>query len=156
MQAIRSRAGGSYFVNARLGWVAYLAGSYRDSEAAYRRAIRTYPKAVEPRLGLTLPLLAAEKWRTLQRACRDVLKLDPKNNLARARLAQAYYALRNYPDAATQYRKLIADYPGELDHRTGLGWALAKMGRAKAAKQVFRAVLAVSPDNPSARAGMKR
>jgi Flp pilus assembly protein TadD len=49
----------------------------------------------------------------------------------------------------------MADYPAELDHQTGLGWSLLKMGRSKEARQLFTAVLAVSPDNPNARQGME-
>ena len=109
---------------------------------------------IEARLGLTLPLLAQKKWRPLEKACRDVLKLDAQNAVARARLAHAYYSIGNYPDSATVYRKLVRDYPAELDHQTGLGWALARMGRAGEAKKIFAEVLAVSPDNPNARQGM--
>ena len=50
----------------------------------------------------------------------------------------------------------MADYPGELDHQTGLGWALTRMGRMKEARALFQAVLAVSPDNPNALAGLKK
>ncbi len=154
MHGIRAKGNNSYFVHVRTGWVAYLAGRLAESEEAYRRAMAADPKAIEPKLGLTLPLLAAKKWRALERACRDVLGLDPKNNAARARLAHAYYSLGNYPDAANLYRGLIADYPGDLDHQTGLGWCLLRMGRTPDAKRVFQQVQAVSPDNPNARQGL--
>lgn len=154
VREIKSKAGSSYFASVRLGWVAYLAGDYAASEAAYREAATAAPKAVEPRIGLTLPLLAAKKWRDLERACRDVIALDPNNSVARARLAHAQYSVGNYPDSATTYRKLIEEYPAELDHQTGLGWCLLKMGRKAEARQVFAGVLAVSPDNASAKAGM--
>ncbi|MCC6525529.1 MAG: hypothetical protein IT373_22960, partial [Polyangiaceae bacterium] len=45
-------------------------------------------------------------------------------------------------------------YPGNLDHQTGLAWALARMGNVAEAKARFAEVLAVSPDNPNALAGM--
>ncbi|HQP36515.1 MAG TPA: tetratricopeptide repeat protein [Polyangiaceae bacterium] len=154
MREIKSKAAGSYFASLRLGWVAYLAGDYQASEVAYREAATAAPKAVEPRLGLTLPLLAARKWRELERATRDVLALDPNNAVARARLAHAQYSVGNYPDSATTYRKLIEEYPAELDHQTGLGWCLLKMGRKAEARQTFGGVLAVSPDNANAKAGM--
>ena len=60
----------------------------------------------------------------------------------------------NYPDSATHYRSLVAEYPGDLNHRTGLGWSLARMGRRKEAKAQFAAVLTVSPDNPNAKQGI--
>ncbi len=154
MKKIRARGGSSYFADARTAWLEYLAGRYADSARSYRKAIADKPKAIEPKLGLTLPLLAAHKWRELEVACRAVLKQDPKNAIARARLAHAYYSRGNYPDSATLYRGLVADYPANLDHRTGLGWALARMGRGREAKAIFAAVLAVSPDNANARRGM--
>lgn len=130
MKKIQTKSGATYFVSARQGWLAYLAGRFGESEAAYRAAIKSKPDSIEARLGLTLPLLAQKKWRPLEKACRDVLKLDAQNAVARARLAHAYYSIGNYPDSATVYRKLVRDYPAELDHQTGLGWALARMGRA--------------------------
>jgi len=153
MQQIEAQAGSSYFVHARSAWLAYLANRQAESEAAYRKAISAAPGAIEPRLGLTLPLLATAQWRPLELACRDVLKLDPKNAVARARLAHAHYMVGNYPDSATLYRELCAEYPANLDHQTGLGWALARMGRGQEAKRIFAAVLAVSPDNPNAKQG---
>jgi tetratricopeptide (TPR) repeat protein len=154
MRDIKAKAGPSYFVALRIGWLAYLAGDFNSSEAAYREAIATAPKSVEAKLGLTLPLMASKKWRELERACRDVLAVDPNQATARARLAHALYSVGNYPDSATAYRKLVEEYPAELDHQTGLGWALTRMGRKAEAKQVFAGVLAVSPDNANARQGM--
>lgn len=156
MKAIHARAGDSYFVNARTAWLAYLAGHFAESQEAYQHAIASEPKAIEPKLGLTLPLLASKDWKGLERACRDVLALDPKNNVARSRLGLALYSQGNYPDALTTYRSLVADYPGDLDHRTGLAWALLKTGKGKEAKQIFSTVLAVSPDNASAKLGIKQ
>jgi tetratricopeptide (TPR) repeat protein len=156
MKTIRARAKDSYFVNVRMGWVAYLAGRFVESEDGYKRAAKAQPKAIEAKLGLTLPLVAEKKWRELERACRAVLALDPKNNSARARLALALYSLGNYPDAATMYRGLMADYPGELNHQTGLAWSLRRMGRTKDANALFTAVLAVSPENPNALEGLNK
>lgn len=146
--------GASYFVKARLGWLYYLSGDFASSARYYREAAAAAPAAIEPRLGLTLPLMAQKNWRELERASRDVLTLDANNAVARARLAHAQYMVGNYPDCATTYRKLVAEYPAELDHQTGLGWALVKMGKGGEAKQLFRQVLAVSPDNASAKAGV--
>lgn len=154
MHKIQRKAGASYFVVARVAWLAHLAGRFAESEASYRQAATLAPKAVEPRLGLTLPLLAQKKWRDLEKACRDVLVLDAHNTTARSRLAHAHYMVKNYPDAATVYRQLVTDYPATLDYQTGLAWALARMGRLKEAKQMFRAVLAVSPDNQNALQGL--
>ncbi len=154
MREIAGKTGSSYFVQVRMAWLSYAGGDSVASERLYREASASAPKSVESRIGLTLPLMALQKWRDLERACRDVLALDAGHAIARARLAHALYALGNYPDAATQYRKLVEDYPADLDHQTGLGWALLRMGRRAEARQMFAAVLAVSPDNANAKAGM--
>jgi tetratricopeptide (TPR) repeat protein len=155
MGEIRALAGATYFVAVRTAWLQYLKGDLAGAVTSYREAIRWEPNAVEPKLGLTLPLLAQRRWRDLERSCRDVLALDPQNATARDRLAHALYMVGNYPDSATAYRKLVADYPSVLDHQTGLGWALVRMGRRADAHRLFQAVLAVSPDNANAKAGLQ-
>jgi tetratricopeptide (TPR) repeat protein len=151
------QAGSSgYFATIRMGWLAYLAGDYTGSAAYYAEAITVEPKAIEPRLGRTLPLLAASNWRELERGCRDVLAIDAQNVTALSRLAIAQYNGGNFADAAASYRKLIESYPSDLDFKTGLGWALLKQGRTADARPLFEAVLAVSPDNLNAQKGLGR
>ncbi|HEY5284770.1 MAG TPA: tetratricopeptide repeat protein, partial [Polyangia bacterium] len=87
-------------------------------------------------------------------ACRAALVSLPADPGLRARLASAQYNLGRFPDAAVLYRKLIDDYPAMLDYQTGYGWALQRMGKRKEAEAIFRAVLAVSPDNVNAQQGL--
>jgi tetratricopeptide (TPR) repeat protein len=154
MREIAKSAGSSYFVSLRVGWLAYLAGDYEAAEAGYREASAAKPAALEPKIGLTLVLFVAQRWKALETACKQVLSEDPKHATVRARLAASHYATGNYPDAAAGYRKLVDGFPGELDYQTGLGWALLRMGKREEALKVFRAVLAVSPDNPNALQGI--
>lgn len=150
----RQASGNSYFAVVRLAWLQYLAGDYAASASAYGEAVAIDPKAIEPKIGLTLPLLAAKRWKDLDRACRDVLIADPQNASARSRLAQALYWTSNYADSSAAYQKLTAEYPSNLDYKTGLAWALLKQGRTGDARQIFQAVLIVSPDNASAKEGL--
>jgi Flp pilus assembly protein TadD len=99
-------------------------------------------------------LFVAQRWKGLEAACKQVLSEDPKHTTVRARLAASHYATANYPDAAVVYRKLVEAFPGELDYQTGLAWALQRMGKREEAQKLFRGVLAVSPDNPNALAGL--
>ena len=99
-------------------------------------------------------LHAAGNWKALEIACRAALASAPSDANLRARLALADYNLGRYPDAAGLYRKLIDDYPGELDYQTGYAWALHGLGKRKEARAVFQAVLAVSPDNVNAKQGI--
>ena len=154
MREISREAGTSYFATIRMAWLSYLVGDYAGSVASYTNAVATEPKAIEPRLGLTLTLLAARNWRELERASRDVLVMDARNATALARLAAAQYWGGNYAAAEATYRQLTADYPSDLDYKTGLGWTLLKLGRTAEARQFFTSVLAVSPDNSSAKQGL--
>ena len=47
----------------RRGWLYYLPGSFNESIREYRLAIERNSKSIDARLGLTLPLLAAKRWR---------------------------------------------------------------------------------------------
>jgi tetratricopeptide (TPR) repeat protein len=154
LREIRKSAGASYFAALRTGWLAYLASDLSTAEANYRDAIAAKPKAIEAKIGLTLVLFVAQKWRPLEVACKQVLAENDKNPTVRARLAAAYYNLGNFPDAAAGYRRLVEEYPAELDYQTGFGWALLRLGKIEEAQKVFRLVLSVSPDNPSARDGL--
>jgi tetratricopeptide (TPR) repeat protein len=154
LREIRKSAGASYFASLRTGWLAYLASDLPTAEANYRDAIASKPKAVEARIGLTLVLFVAQKWRPLEAACKQVLAENDKNPTVRARLAAAYYNLGNFPDAAAGYRKLVEEYPGELDYQTGLAWALSRLGKREEAQKIFELVLSVSPDNRNARDGI--
>jgi tetratricopeptide (TPR) repeat protein len=151
-----ARAGGSapYFATMRMGWLSYLHGDFTASIASYSEAIAAEPNAIEPKIGLTLPLLAQQNWRELERACTAVLASDPRNATGLARLGIAQYNSGNHGGAEATYRRLTGDYPSDLDYKTGLGWALLRQGKRTEARQWFAEVLAVSPDNTNARAGM--
>jgi tetratricopeptide (TPR) repeat protein len=150
----RAAGGNSYFSAIRAGWLAYLQGDFRASIASYSEAVSTEPKAIEAKLGLTLPLLAQRNWRELERACVAALASDPRNATALARLGVAQYNGGNFAAAESTYRRLMEDYPSEMDYRTGLGWALLKQGKNGDARPIFESVLAVSPDNVNAKAGL--
>jgi tetratricopeptide (TPR) repeat protein len=154
LREIRKSAGASYFASLRTGWLAYLAGDLVTAEASYRDAIAAKPKALEAKIGLTLVLFVAQKWRPLESACKQVLAENDKNPTVRARLAAAHSNVGNFPDAAAGYRKLVEEYPAELDYQTGLGWALYRLGKREEARRAFEFVLSVSPDNPNARDGI--
>jgi tetratricopeptide (TPR) repeat protein len=154
MREIRKAEGASYFVALRSGWLAYLSGDNAAAETGYREAIAAKPRAIEAKIGLTLVLYVAQKWKELDATCKQVLAEDGKNPVVRARMAAGNYGSGNYTDAAVIYRKLVEEYPGELDYQTGYAWALQRMGKREEAQKLFQAVLAVSPDNLNANQGM--
>ncbi len=153
MRQVKPAAEAAYFVALRTGWLAYLAGKWADAEVAYRQAIATVPRSIEAQLGLMLPLMAAKRWREVEKYTRSVLKRDPGNVVARIRLAQAVYATGNYQEAALVYDQLHQDYPADIAYTNGLGWSHYQLGMRAEARRAFDAVLAVAPDDLSAKAG---
>jgi tetratricopeptide (TPR) repeat protein len=145
---------GSYLANLRKGWLQYRLGKNGPAVEAYTKAITLAPRAVEPRLGILLPLLAEKQWLAAEKNAREVLKLDPENYLATLRLAFALYSQNKFAESQPLYQKLVDAYPGDPEVRSGLGWALLKLNKTKEAVAVFRALLEFAPKNVLAQQGL--
>ncbi len=145
---------GAYLAQLRRAWLLYSAGQFDESVAAYRAAAQGSPRAVEPRVGELLPLLALRRWREAEQRAQEVLRLDADNYLATRRLALALYNLGRFDRAQETYERVLAQYPGDLEMLTGVGWCELQRGHRPAAATAFRAVLAVSPDDAGAAAGL--
>lgn len=139
-----------YFVHLRLGWLHYRGETWNDSAAHYRKAARLAPRAVEPLLGLMLPLQAAGRFDEAMGAGQSVLRLDPGNYTALSRMAWMRYSRKDYKKAASLYTRLVERYPADVEMLLGLGWSLKLDGRTKEASQIFQRVLLLSPGNPRA------
>lgn len=145
---------GSYLANLRKGWLQYRLGKNGPAIEAYTKAITLAPRAVEPRLGILLPLLAEKQWFAAEKNAREVLKLDPENYLATLRLAFALYNQNKFAESQPLYQKLVDAYPGDPEVRSGLGWALLKQHKTKEAVAVFKALLDFAPKNALGQQGL--
>lgn len=145
---------GSYLAHLRKGWLQYRLGKNTPAIDAYNKAIGLAPRAVEPRLGILLPLLAEKQWAAAEKHAREVLKLDPENYLATLRLAFSLYNQNKFAEAQPLYQKLVDAYPGDTEARSGLGWALLKQRKTKEAIAVFKALLDFAPKNTLGQQGM--
>ena len=144
----------NYTAMLRAGWLSYLKGDYRNAIGYYRKAVLLEPEAIEPRLGLMLPLMASKKWNDAGDVAQKILKLDKKNYLANSRLAYILFSQGKYGEAEKQYRKIISEYPADIEMKIGLGWTYLRMRQNRKA-EVFRAVLMVRKNNVSAQKGME-
>ena len=145
----------SYFFQMRVGWLRYMSGKYSASVDAYKAAAALQPAAVETYLGMTLPLMAARKWKDAEGAAGRALRLAPGNYLATTRLAWIQYNLGRFADAERTYRAVLKLYPSDLEMNAGLGWAVLKQGRKAAAARIFTSVLTRSPEYATARTGLE-
>jgi tetratricopeptide (TPR) repeat protein len=145
----------NYTAMLRAGWLGYLKGDYKHSVDYYRKAVLLQPEAVEPRLGLMLPLMASKEWDAAGDVALHILKFDEKNYLANSRLAFIFFSQGRYGEAEKHYRKTISWYPSDIDMKIGLGWTHLRMGNKKKAAEIFSDVLTVRRNNISAHNGME-
>lgn len=143
-----------YLFQVRRGWLLYLLGRHTEAVASYRLAIRAQPDAVEPRLGILMPLMAARRWREAEQEARQALRRDRDNHLAMRRMALCLYQLGRFDDAERVYRRVLELHPSDLEMLEGIGWCQLRRGEAAAAAASFREVLAVSPRSAGAAAGL--
>lgn len=154
LDAMPSAERAGYVYTLRRAWLLYLAGRHDESVNAYRAASSSAPRAVEPRVGELLPLMAMRRWQETEQRAREVLRLDADNYLASRRLALALYQLGRFDDARAMYQQVSERYPGDLEMVTGSAWCDLRRGRRDQAATAFRTVLAVSPDDATATAGL--
>ena len=101
-----SKSENHYYISLRLGWLMYMAGSFQESAAHYKKAIQQMPLSIEARLGLVLPLSAMGNWDQVVTQYLEILKTDPNNSTANYRLAMIYY---NRSDFQKAFRHLEID-----------------------------------------------
>jgi len=154
LDKLSAERNGSYVALLRRGWLQYRLGKNGPAVEAYNKAIAMVPKAVEPRLGILLPLMADKQWATVEKHARDVLKVDPESYLGTLRLAFALYSENKLVEAQSLYQKLVDAYPSDTEARSGLGWTLFKLHKTKEAVAVFKALLDFSPKNVLAQQGL--
>ena len=154
MDEIAGLGTSDYVFHLRKGWLLYLAARYADSAAAYGRAVALEPRAVEPRLGSMLPLMALRRWREAEKAGTEVLAMTPGDFTAESRLAYIHFTQGRYGEAEGWYRKALAGFPSNVEMRAGLGWSLLKQGKGGDARVEFERILVIAPDHASAKEGL--
>ncbi len=144
----------NYTATLRAGWLFYMNKQYKSSIKYYKKAGRLQPKAIEPLLGMSLPLMALKEWKSAEIITKKIIKKDPCNYLAVSRLALVLYYEGKYGEAKSNYLKLLQLYPGDIEMKLGLAWTYVKMGQKSRASTLFNRVLTVRKSNLSALAGI--
>lgn len=145
-----------YLVNLRLGYLFYLQKNYDESINYYKKSISlTQEKAIEPLLGLVLPLSGKEKWGDVEKIYFKILELDLNNYTANLRLGQIYFNRREYSKAENYLKKVFELYPSDYEANLYLGWTYFYLNKKSEAKRHFINVLMVSENDKSATEGLK-
>jgi tetratricopeptide (TPR) repeat protein len=154
VRKILARDKNHYIANLRAGWLAYLNAKYSESIRYYKKATRIAPNAVEPLLGLMLPMMASRMWTDAEKIGGQVLKRAPANYLAGSRLAYIYFSQGRYAKAETEYIKVLGNFPSEVEMMLGLGWTYLRQGKKAEARKMFEQALSIRRKNLNARAGL--
>lgn len=154
MDAVSAAGVTDYIATLRRAWLLYLAGRYTESTAAYGKAMALEPKAVEPKLGATLPAMALRRWKDAEKLCAEVLAVAPGDYLALSRTAFIHYQQGRWDLAERFYRQALALYPSNVEMKLGLAWTQLKQGKQDQARASFQQVLQVAPDSTSGQEGL--
>jgi len=145
----------SYEINARLGWLNYMAGQYTESVTYYNRASSIMPLSIEALLGITYPLSAMGNWEQVIKAYNSILKIDPNNYSANLKLGQIYLNRTEYKMAQAYFTLLLNQFPFTYDVVINTAWNNYYLGKFREAGILFNKVLLINPSDESATKGIE-
>ena len=131
----------------RTAWLQYLLANYNDSIRDYSLAIRLNTVSIDARLGITLPLMAQQRWREVTTQLKMVLALSPWNYTAHLRLLQAEEAQRHWDAMGKHAAKLSKRYPSDATALVYMARASAWQAKIKQARAAYTQVLARIPNH---------
>ncbi len=143
-----------YNMNARLGWLSFLAKQYTESVTYYERAIRLKPYVLEARFGLIKALNALESWDKVKEQYETILKIDDQNTTALYWLGVLLYNRKEYDSAGRNFEKIVNLYPMDYGSVIMLAWTKYYIGKTSDARILFNQALLLSPDDASALQGL--
>ena len=146
----------SYTINLRLGWLYYLWGKYDNSIFHYKKADKAIPTSVESKLGLSLPLMAQEKWGDTEEVLYRVLKLDYYNYYGNLRLCIALEKEKKYDQQKAIALKMLRIYPTSVPFLVELAKSYYHLGEKEKAKKLFEDILILDPENLTAKEYLKK
>jgi tetratricopeptide (TPR) repeat protein len=146
---------GHEFATLRLGWLAYLQGSYNASIAHYGRLLQTSPGSIEARVGLMLPLMAQERWQDAAMQAQIALRQAPFHHVASVRLMACQQALKQWEALEAHAGALTRVYPSDADRLVFLARARAALANVAGAKAAYGQLLERQPAHAEALAYLR-
>jgi tetratricopeptide (TPR) repeat protein len=143
-----------YNMNARLGWLLFLAKQYTESVNYYDRAIKLKPYCIEARFGMIKALNALESWDKVKEQYENILRIDSQNTTSLYWLGVLLYNRKEYDAAARNFEKVVNLYPMDYGSVIMLAWARYYQGRTADARVMFNQALLLSPNDASATQGL--
>jgi len=135
----------SEFALLRYGWLNYIQGHYNDAIRAYDRALSRNTRSIDARLGVTLPLLAQQRWREAAKFSKQVIGVSPWNYTAHERLLACEEGLKQWESMAKHARDLSSHYPSSATPYVYLARAELWLGNTDKAHAAYKQVLERMP-----------
>ncbi|KPJ92299.1 MAG: hypothetical protein AMJ53_09655 [Gammaproteobacteria bacterium SG8_11] len=129
------------FVLLRLGWLNYLSGTHNSAIEHYKKALSINNKSLDARLGLTLPLLAQQRWKEAAKFAQETLEIAPWNYYAHIRLMIAEEGMRQWKTLANHANDVYMHYPSDATVLVYLARANRWLNNNKEAKEAYLKVL---------------
>lgn len=139
-----------YLVCLRQGWLSYRLGQHPAAATHYQAACTAAPQAVEPRLGLMLPLMAQQRWAEVEKEARQVLRQETGNASASRWLAEALLAQSKPREAAEVADRIYERYPADANLCELAARARAASGSSPQARAAYQALLLLDTRNRAA------
>ena len=138
---------GNEFARLRRAWLHYLAGDYNDAQGDYKKALDVNPRSLDAQIGLTLPLLAQQRWREAAIIARQALAVAPWNYYAHLRLLAAEEGQRQWQALREHSDQLHERYPSDAAILVYRARARYWLGDMEGARENYLQVLQRAPGN---------
>ncbi len=145
--AIMPDSNNSEFAVLRIAYLNYLNGSYNDSINFYKRALTLNENSITAHLGITLPLMAQQRWRQVKRHANHVLNISPLNYSANIKLMIAEEGLAEWENLLNRATELAHYYPADATVYVYLARANIWLGNNDKAFSAYHEVLKRIPDH---------
>lgn len=129
------------FALLRRGWLNYLRGAHNASLQDYQQALDINPRSLDARLGLTLPLLAQQRWREVASHANKALEVAPWNYYAHVRLMIAEEGEKKWETLVGHAKAVHQRYPSDATVLVYLARAYDWLKNDKDARAAYQQVL---------------
>lgn len=140
----------SEYAQLRSAWLYYLDANYSRSIKHYQTALKLNKQSLEARLGMTLPLLAQQRWREAAVYSREVINESKWNYYAHIRLMMCEEGMQLWDVLIEHAGTLSKRYPADPSILVYLARAYHHKGDRDKAREIYLQVLMRLPQHVEA------
>ncbi|MDD4964159.1 MAG: tetratricopeptide repeat protein [Gallionella sp.] len=144
------------FALMRRAWLNYSQGRHNDALRDYNQVLALNPKALDARLGITLPLLAQQRWREAAVEANKVIAVSAWDYTAHVRLMICEEGEHKWETLTRHATELATRYPGDVTAQVYLARSAAWQNDIPSARFAYLKVLQHVPDHIEANAYLKK